>query len=785
MADYEFYERFEERHLKRGHLKYACPFKAVGSAAESLSLVGFGPYKDIEDNWQYSSGLHMNAEFESQDRWLYAMTIGTIEYQKNVTDEDDPGTIILQRADGIGQAISKEIGSLPHWYPQPRYIIYENVDRVDAKNAILKTLSDARTKAVILQRLRKIKGISFNANAMELAEIWLNGEISVQVRGGDLVGGCGVDANSTGNNRFSNVRMLDTNEHLQSGILNFNPSYYIAHWKFMGWIVGTNDLLEKLSDTSGPPAGTGQMLFVVKNGATESIDELISISTSITTAIGLANDFDTIVINDQETYFESIVIERPIFLMGASTKSVRDVNPSFLNMTDYPTIDGDNLVRPIVFRNVPSTALNGMAYVGKINIFQGKAPTNGDNDRGDGGGILVEHTNRVVISSCMVRRCSAVRGEDSDSESSEGALFSSGFGGGINAYHSSPLIIGCKIEQNNASDRGKGIGVWGYGWPAIINCVIRDNGQSSKAGRSDGGGIAIQIAVPNTEAVGTLASVDRLSLSNVFDQKDLRLARKICVRIFGCHIKEHSVKDDGGGIYLTVGSKVAIRRSKIEMNKSISNGGGIRASFGSWLYLNECEILNNESNTLKSPTTKSSGGGIAARNVHIVSLKKTIVNNNTAHGFAGGGLSFITTDAGKIADFIDYDSNDFLWDQDIYNFTEAKLKIDSKSSFVGNQATKLGGQASDHGKGGAIYVLRWRGLRSVNIPIPGQPVTDMILRGTLVRIHISDDTSLSLSNSASFPNSNQLYLSDLAVTTNGVIRDDRNLTFSGARFTFP
>jgi hypothetical protein len=200
-----------------------------------------------------------------------------------------------------------------------------------------------------------------------------------------------------------------------------------------------------------------------------------------------------------------------------------------------------------------------------------------------------------------------------------------------------------------------------------------------------------------------------------------------------------------------------------------------------------CEITDNKANI--SPRIENiGGGGISARNARLVKMKKTLVADNLVEG-SGGGLYFITLDAGSAGSAIfDFDFNDFLWDENVYNYTRAFLNIDQKSSFVRNRATKNINQndVPENGGGGAIYVRRFKSVRASNIPIPGQElVTPPVLEGTFIKVFIGSTDVISPSNSASFPHSDRLFLEDRVVTTNGIMLDDRNLNPTGARFTFP
>lgn len=704
-------------------------------ASEDTVLRPFGPYlaSDSGPDWHFRTSLRLETTNPASSQ-LFAMLQGSLFFHPSPNPA--VGKLILRRADMAGLALTGTIGMLPSWFPRPFYTIYENVDADSARLAILYALSDNRAKPVVA-RLQELNPQFTPANgpmlSAQLADLWMSNELpdGVFVMAGEQIGGPGPG--TVEGSFFTEIQMVETID--PPATLFYNPSYFIALWEEMGWIENDN-LLPGLTDTSGPPAGNGVLKIVSSNN-------LFPISQ----AVADADPGDTILIPTNLTYYDEIIIDKPINLVGASAASATSPSP------DYPVLDGEGARRPITIRTVNS----GIAHVGKLIIQNGWAT----GDRRDGGGILVELANNVVISSCVVRECDA----------SGDGYFGEGFGGGIAAYHSSPAILGCSIYHNRANSRGKGIGIFGYGWPTIVDTEVRENlsadfGESNP--RHDGGGIGIQICVTEQESMLALANqiYNNLPLNLAFYQPRLKLGRENFVRVARCKIIGNSAWDDGGGIYLTCASKLIIRSTKIWLNEALANGGGVRTTFGSDAIIRDCEIVGNHSQAdglalnEDGDEKRAGGGGIAARNANLLDIVRTLIADNVANGWAGGGVSFVSTDEGALfggwvgwfgGQIAQFDWNNFLWDKLIYDHDHALLRIDAASSFHLNRATRFSDQITDHGKGGGLYALRWVGERQSGL----DPVGDFVdgagkMIAWWVHIYVFRAGSLEPSNEASF-----------------------------------
>ena len=742
-----------------GLINYSLPLTPDASSVQNIKVHPFGPFDAGGGNWQLRKGLSVEVNAGTCD--LYAITTGSMVFTPDPSG--GPGQVTLTRGDVMGSALARAISALPDWYPQPTLIIYKNVDPLDARRAAQAALSrvtPVTAMELTLKLLRKTRNDpSFTATRDQLVDMWLQGQIpmGIPVSGGDFVGGCGA---APGGGRFAEIQMVDGTPAQRY----FNPSYYLASWNAMTWIGDGDPLRAEQTDTGGPAAvtATGRLVFVSK-ASPSSVAPFTSPATAsqtINAALNAASPGDTIVILDQSTYAEQIVINKAVSITSAGTRAATDPSP------DYPIIDGQNSLRPVVVR-----AVEGLVQIGKVTITNGLAAKSVD--RGSGGGILVDSVGMAVISNCAISNCKA-----------QGTgFFSEGYGGGIASYHSSPAIVRCLVSDNQAASRGSGVGIWGYGWPAIFDSKISGN-SSINTIRGDGGGIAIATSVTKSETAQSYMGTTVANLSTRWDSTKLASAANNRIRITRCTIENNRSGDDGAGLYISVQADVLMSRTNVLSNKAGGDGGGVRVSMDSKLHMTDCRVSNNEANTKNQ---KAGGGGISCRNPRRLKLERTIVSGNICREGAGGGLYFISSDEGELytkdpllGSFDQchdpnpqkpkFDWNDVLLS--IFLHRDATLDVAGDCAFYDNQATP-----GDHGKGGAVYVLRWKGKRSSCLgPLQGPwgPAGSMIDGAAPVHITITSTDVLQSSNVGSFVNrdpasphsshtTNLLYLEDEVV----------------------
>ena len=757
---------------------YSAPVTGGASAltgATAVTVRPFGPY--LDGTWTFSRGLSFDMPEASPSAPLLAMTVGSIRYLAGAAGA--PGRVVLARGDGPSTTVARARGVLPAWYPQPGFVVYENVPADSARTAVVLALKQDKERDRASKRLKAAAldagvpdaggpdaGVRTAPTVEQLADLWLADRIplGVSVKAGATVGTCGPGA---AGRRSATVLLIERVD--PAPVLFHNPAYHLALWDAQGWIAAGNALLPAQTDIGGPVAGTGTVLFVAKAGsAAPPFATPATASKTISAALAEAADGDTVLVADTGTYAESVEITKAVSLTSTSTKKATSASPG------YPTIDGGKTRRPIRISGITS----GTAHVSRFAVVNGFAKDG--NSHGAGGGILVERVHNAVISSCVVSR----------NQSGGGGIFSEGYGGGICTYHASPAIVGCLVEGNRAMGRGAGIGVWGYGWPSIFDCVVQSNapervknGGSSPEDivrannhRGDGGGIAVTICANSIEDLGTLRTTTLADLPRRWDPAQLAQARANQVRIVRTKIQGNDSNDDGGGLYVSIASNVLLADVVITNNRAANNGGGIRVTMRSELRIRGGRVSNNTSNKDAVVDMTNAGGGISSRNTTLLELRGVQVLDNHARGFAGGGVYFISSDEGDLKPTWTiwdgtpppFDWNNVLLHPSLFAFDRAVLQIDGASSIAGNEAAKLPGQSGDPGKGGGLYVLRFTGGRRatrVSPTITGQPITISV-----------EASALASTNTSTFPGAARLYLDDKVAPA---VKTDTDLPAAG------
>lgn len=715
----------------------------------STTVLPFGPYDSGGGVWKFRTCFRFQTA-NPASRNLYALTLGSAFFYP--AQGSEKAKIVIVRADDFGVSCQRHQDIRPLYCASPAFFVYENVDPAEARNVAVTVFSAPEQASPIVELLQKndpqfVPKTTTAELAGQLADLWLSNGLpgGMLVEGGQLIGACDIDASSSG--YMMELRMVRSID--PPATFFFNPAYEFVGWMRMGWLKDT-PVFPELIDLGAPYAGTG-VIHTVSGGG----------SNLITNAISSASAGDTILILDNQTYTDEIVIpaQTPVSIVSTAQAG---------QYAGYPTIDGGNVHRPITILG-PQSPGDGIAFIGKLIVKNGEAT----GARLDGGGILIEKADQTVVSNCWIHHCNAP-GLGPITEVYHPALFGEGFGGGIAAYHCSPAIYGCKVENNEARGRGKGIGIFGYGWPIVFDTTVQFNGFNSTGGRMDGGGIGIEIAVTNVEDPNDLADTTPANMASKWDPGNLERAKREFVRIVDSTVSNNNAEDDGGGIYLSVMGGTYLRKTTVSGNKSASNGGGIRVTMGSTLVTRESCVISGNTSNKNSDAVDSKGvggGGLSIRNADLVDLADIAITGNTAIGWAGGGVSFLSTDEGTYTGTLPpgkgpltYDWNDILWN--VFGHGLARLSIDPKCVFSGNTATHLSGQA-DHGKGAALYVLRFVGPRESGLPLPANrndgngklkaPPIDVLIQGS--------QTALTTNNTASFPGSDRLYLDDQTVPT--------------------
>ncbi len=709
------------RNLKVFFNRLFVPYKKGIAPNGIISITSFG-IELTTDN--FSKSLSITFDPNSQDSFLQAYFTGTIEFQAVNS------SILLRNGDLLGEVVRK--ANFPSWLPLPRLAIYENIDQAESRQILLDYI---KSDSTLIERIKKDINVSVVniETAEDIIELFFSGTTSIRIpiETGTVFARAGFNQN---NNRQLNFYLKEkSDENLD---LFLDPAFYFSAFSEYFEDLEGREEVEQLKRIFAGVKSNGVVRFINKssaaNPATGPFTDPSKPASSIKTAINVANDYDTLMILDTSTYKEGVIsLDKGVHITHFSEESaIGDQNPAF------PTISGDNKSRVFILKNQ-----SGIAGLSRLKIKEGLLKEkNGVNG---GGGILIEKADKVFIGNCII--------EGNKNEIPGNEIDDDGFGGGMHVYYSSPLLFENLIQENTSSGRGGGIGVFGYGWPSIIQNIIQNN--ESKGDGIDGGGVAVQISHPSDLfTLGGLGAIVNLKLA--WDENELSQAGIKELKLIRCDIKNNETEDDGGGLYASVNSKVYFEDCLIEANKAQNNGGGIRASMSSSIRLVGGEVKGNTSNYKKNKNTRMGGGGIASRNANLL-ISGTSITENTAEGWAGGGIQLLTLDSTDL--LIPYGriiKEVFEQQKTVFKLEGTDYKI------THNECTFIAGQSSDHRKGGGIYVLRR----------PFMPIEIEFVDITLVKENI-----FATSPAPGTPDSLNFHLEDISSGRPSII-DDANIS---------
>lgn len=201
-------------------------------------------------------------------------------------------------------------------------------------------------------------------------------------------------------------------------------------------------------------------------------------------------------------------------------------------------------------------------------------------------------------------------------------------------------------------------------------------------------------------------------------EDEIELAQKSSITLRDCRISRNLAHDDGGGLYASVLSRMALSGTTISANAADDMGGGVRLSMGSAATLAKCSIKGNHSGA-GGTRGHDKGGGLAARNVDLT-LTDTIIgaagsgtsglpgaDSNFSGDAPGGGLAFESSSEGALAGIPDMWSSILV---EVFGVRKVAVTIGSGCVIGSNGAgfSASGGalSAPEYAKGGGLFVVR-------------------------------------------------------------------------------
>lgn len=191
-----------------------------------------------------------------------------------------------------------------------------------------------------------------------------------------------------------------------------------------------------------------------------------------------------------------------------------------------------------------------------------------------------------------------------------------------------------------------------------------------------------------------------------WNESEVTAAKANEVGVENCRVTANRCDDDGGGLYASVLSRVAVKDTVFERNRCPGMGGGLRLTMGSDGKLEGCTVSKNHSDRR--------GGGIAGRNASLTLTRTTVGDTgsgvapraagNTAGDSPGGGIAVEVGSEGKLAGIPN------LWTsilREVFTVHAVSVTIDSASRVAGNGAGFNRGRSpiprAGSAKGGGFY----------------------------------------------------------------------------------
>ena len=288
---------------------------------------------------------------------------------------------------------------------------------------------------------------------------------------------------------------------------------------------------------------------------------------------------------------------------------------------DYSTIQAgiDAAVDGDVVLVAPGTYVENIDFLGKgiaVESEEGAEVTVID---GNQNGSVVTFSNEEDLDTVI----DGFSIENGNAENGGGIFCCSGYSG------SSPTIVHCIIQRNNAINYGGGIYCYWNSSPLIKSCKILEN-----AVTFSGGGIACFF---NSSPTIIDCSISNNVADDIFQNYEMGggiYAMSSSSLIEYCVISANSAKS-GGGVAFVVSSPL-IRNCIIGLNFSESHGGGLYISPSNVVTISNLIVFNNYSG--------ANGGGIYvySDNSYSPSIHNCIVASNYAES-NGGGISISGT----------------------------------------------------------------------------------------------------------------------------------------------
>lgn len=712
--------------------------------AGPASDVVFTPFGIVNEDDAFNLGWTFKIKEGSTSAVARAFCSGSGRYQPAAGGR--PARLILECIDPMGASIWKS--EVPDWFPFPQFIIYTGLDEADIRRAVAGILEGNET-------LRGVLSIQLGGpqrSPAQIAELFTSGGLQrgFPFNSGDPIGK-GASSGASADRIFS-VAFQDKLDNPENAFLD--PAVFHEHWSSYVKGMTGHPFAAAFRSPFGALRANGRVHFVKADfksrdaGADGSTPPFTPMKPAMRPDLAVekaAGPHDTVVILDDSTYvWRQIDIKQPMSLVGLSKRdALRGSEP-------MPIIDGARFARVIRVESVDGVvSLANVALTNGVMTNESAAREQDAFNAANpapvpkrmlaaGGGLAIYHSDRTYVRNCRVFGNTVDTTHPPHPEAAGWLLGNTehGFGGGIFITGSDAYVYRCLVTGNDSACRGGGIGIWGLGWPMIEGCVIDHN--RAWGGRPDGGGIGIEI-LGATSFQG-----------NGPPGYEAAFRRQVVLK--GNFIQDNAASDDGGGVYMSVLSRVKFLGNTIVRNHAGGDGGGLRVSMSSMASMWGDTVSDNTSGASAS-ATHPSGGGIAVHNASAELFGVKIERNESLAG-EGGGISFVSTRDNGTPD----------WDaieRQTFRTESVRLRLDADCVVRGNKCILAAGKP-DHALGGGIFARRVAAPDFVTFPVKIE---------ILSLANVSGNQLMPVGSTFAAPNAKQVFIDD-AVNRVGSPLDD-------------
>lgn len=312
---------------------------------------------------------------------------------------------------------------------------------------------------------------------------------------------------------------------------------------------------------------------------------------------------------------------------------VLNINPEGLVYTDTALIDGIVVEKGNANGSSASGEGGGILVNGGTMLKCHQVHIQHNNSNGNGAGIRIAGTAKVVFESCSV-----ISNQVLLTTANGSGIFNEGklnlnncriannqnAKQGTGIYNSDTLILkGCAVDSNHSAVTSSGGGLFNSKYCLVINTGFRNNDVTNSGGaifNNSGANIILDSCIINYNNALNVSSSQGGGICN---------SGNLTFR--GGDISYNSARSDGGGLFNAASATAEILSSTVSFNLasgSLTNTGGGGLCNSGLLSVDRSIVCNNQ--------TTGSGGGIYNPTI----LKNSIVGNNARGGQfkSGGGI---------------------------------------------------------------------------------------------------------------------------------------------------